>query len=449
MRWSRTTGVAAVAVLGLALAGCGDDGSGGSGGGDTGGATAVGGSGGAGGSGGGGNGKTVTWWVMKGTNPDSTAFYQSAKDTFKKETGATLNIQEVEWADAHDKLVRTFAGGGGPDVSEIGSTWNPEFAAAGGLVDLSGKISSAGLNKDLLPALKDSATYDGKQWGVGWYAGTRGIVYRKDVFDKLGLKPPTTWNELQTTVKTLKAKQPDMAPFPVAGGSAYAAAPFVWGTGGDFAAKDGDQWKGTLDSDKARQGLQFYTDLANKDGSSTKGAATWKETDLLDAFTKGKAAMVIQGNWTPKAAVEKDPSLKGKIAAFAVPGKDGGMAPTFLGGSNLAMLKTSKNQDLAWKLIQMLTTGDLSKQWAQQTGFFPSTTTGMQTFASSSDPLVAPFATAMMKAGKNVPSAPQWGAVEGDKTLTQMLQSILTGTSVNDATKKASESITKTLNSGS
>ncbi|KNX37480.1 sugar ABC transporter substrate-binding protein [Luteipulveratus halotolerans] len=441
MRWSRTTGVAAVAALGLLLAGCGDDGSGGSsgGGGDSTGA----------GGGGAGGGKTITWWVMKGTNPDSTAFYNTAKATFKKQTGATLNIQEVEWADAHDKLVRTFAGGGGPDVSEIGTTWNPEFAAAGGLVDLTDKINAAGLNKDLLPALKDSATYEGKQWGVGWYAGTRGIVYRKDVFDKLGLKPPTTWNELQQTVKTLKSKQPDMAAFPVAGGSAYAAAPFVWGAGGDFATQNGDQWKGALDTPQARAGLTFYTDLANKDGASTKGAATWKETDLLDSFTKGKAAMVIQGNWTPKAAVEKDPSLKGKIAAFAVPGKDGGMAPTFLGGSNLAMLKTSKNQDLAWKLIQMLTTGELSKQWADQTGFFPSTTSGMKTYANSSDPLVAPFAKAMMSAGKNVPGAPQWGAVEGEKTLTQMLQSILTGTSVDDATTKASDAITKTLNAGS
>lgn len=426
MRSSRITFIAAAAAGALVLSGCGDDGS-------------------SGGSGGGGGDKDITWWVMKGTNPDSTAFYDQVKSAYKSKTGGTLTIQEVEWADAHDRLVRSFAGGGGPDVAEIGTTWTPEFAQAGGLADLTDKISSSGLNKDLLPALKDSATYDGKQFGVGWYAGTRAVVYRKDVFDKHGLKPPQNWQELQTLVTTLKTKEPKLAPMPIAGASPYAAAPFIWGAGGDFAKDSGGKWTGTLDSKEARDGLAFYTGLATKHGSSTTGAATWKETQLLDSFSQGKAAMVIQGNWTPKTALEKNPDLKGKMGAFAIPGKDGGMAPTFLGGSNLATLKTSKKQDSAWALIQLLTTGDLATKWAQQTNFFPSTTSGMTKFAQSNDPLVKPFADAMMKVGKNVPNAPAWGAVEGDKTIPTMLQSILTGTSVDAATTKASQAITATL----
>lgn len=395
------------------------------------------------------SGNSLTWWVMKGTNPDSTAFFADAKKEFKAETGANLKVQEVEWGTAHDTLVRSFASGDGPDVSEIGTTWTPEFAAAGGLTDLTSKIDSAGMAKDLIPALKDSATYDGKMYGVGWYAGTRAIVYRTDVFKKLGLKPPTNWAELQSTVKTLKTKQPDMMPMPIAGASAYAAAPFIWGAGGDFAVDSGGKWTGTVDSAKAKEGLDFYTGLALKDGSSSKGAATWKETDLLDSFTKGKSVMAIEGNWTPKTVVQTNPDLKGKIGAFPIPGKDGGLAPAFLGGSNLAVLKTSKHQDLAWKFVKMMTTGDLGKKWADQTGYFPSTNGLLSSFADSTDPLVAPFAKTMLEAGKNVPSAPQWGAVEGAQTVSQMLQSILTGKSVDGATKTAAEAITKTLNSGS
>lgn len=421
-----------IAVAGLFLAGCGDDGS------STGATGAS--------SGSGASGKSVNLWVMKGTNPDASGYYSALKSAFKTKTGATLNIQEVEWADAHDKLVRSFASGDGPDVSEIGTTWTPEFAAAGGLADLSSKITSSGKGNDLLQALKDSATYDGKQYGVGWYAGTRGIVYRKDIFAKDGIKVPTNWAELEATVKTLKQKEPGMAPMPIAGASSYAAAPFIWGAGGDFATQSDGKWTGKLDSAQSREGLSFYTGLATKDGSSTTGASTWKETDLLDAFTKGKAAMVIQGNWTPKAAVQADPSLKDKIGAFAVPGKDGGLAPTFLGGSNLAVMAKSKNQDLDWQLIDLMTGNQLAKQWADETGFFPSTQSALKPFANSSDPLVAPFAKAMLEAGRNVPNAPQWGTVEGNKTITQMLQSILTGTSVDDATTKASQTITATLN---
>ena len=436
MRTTTAAALASLTALTLALAGCGDSG-GSSGSGGSGADVAANGSGGA---------KSLTFWVMKGTNPDSSKFYAAAKTEFKKQTGATLNIQEVEWADAHDRLVRSFAGGGGPDVSEIGTTWTPEFAAAGGLADITKQVTSSGMGKDELQALKDSATYDGKQYGVGWYAGVRGIVYRKDIFAKDGIKVPTNWAQLEQAVKTLKAKEPKMAAMPIAGGSSYASAPFIWGAGGDFATKDGGTWKSTLDSKQSQAGLKFYTDLALKDGSSTTAASTWKETDLLDAFAKNKAAMVIQGNWTPKTAIEQNPDLKNKIGAFAIPGKDGGVAPAFLGGSNLSVMATSKNQDLAWKFIQMMTTGDLAKKWADQTGYFPTTKTALQPYADSSDQLVAPFATAMLKGGRNVPSAPQWGTVEGNKTITAMLQSILTGTSVPAATKKASEAITSTLN---
>jgi N,N'-diacetylchitobiose transport system substrate-binding protein len=383
---------------------------------------------------------------MQGTNPDASKFYAAAKAEFKKETGATLKIQEVQWADAHDKLVRSFAGGDGPDVSEIGTTWTPEFAAAGGLADVTKQVDASGMGKDELQALKDSATYDGKQFGVGWYAGVRGIVYRKDIFAKDGIQIPKNWAQLEQAVKTLKAKEPNMAAMPIAGGSSYASAPFIWGAGGDFAKKDGNKWNGTLDSAESQAGLSFYTGLALKDGSSTTAASTWLETDLLDSFTKGKAAMVIQGNWTPATALEQNPDLKGKIGAFAIPGKNGGLAPAFLGGSNLSIMSSSKNKDLAWKFVEMMTKGTLAKKWADQTGYLPTSTTTLKPYAESSDPLVAPFATAMLKAGRNVPNAPQWGTVEGNKTVTQMLQSILTGTSVADATKKASAAVTSTLN---
>lgn len=426
MRLVHKAGVAVLAASALVLTACGNDGSSGSSSDSK-------------------DGKSLTWWVMKGTNPDSSAFYAAAKKEFKAKTGATLKVQEIQWADAHDRLVRAFASGDGPDVSEIGTTWTPEFAAAGGLSDLTSKLDSSGLGKDMNPALKESATYDGKQYGAGWYAGVRSIVYRKDVFEKHHLALPKNWAELEQTVKTLKKEEPKLMPLPIAGDAAYAVAPFIWGAGGDFATEQGGKWTGTLDSAKSKAGLDYYTGLALKDKSSSAGAATWRETDILDSFVKDKSAMVIQGNWTPKTVIDGNPSLKGKIGAFPIPGKDGGLAPAVLGGSNLAVLKTSKNQDLAWKFVEMMTTSDLAKNWAKQTGYFPSTNSALKPFATSTDPLVKPFAETMLKAGKNTPSAPQWGAVEGNKTVSQMVQSILTGTSVDKAAKTASDAVTKTL----
>ena len=50
-------------------------------------------------------------------------------------------------------------------------------------------------------------------------SGVRSIVYRTDVFEKAGVEPPTTWDELIEVGDKLKAAEPDMITFPVPGDS--------------------------------------------------------------------------------------------------------------------------------------------------------------------------------------------------------------------------------------
>lgn len=431
MKFNRKSAVAAVLATGLVLSACGGGSSSGSNG-SSGSKDA--------------SGKKLTFWVMKGTNPDSSAFYKKAKKAFKKETGATVKIQEIDWANAHKKFVTSFAGDTGPDVAEIGTTWTPEFAAVGGLDDITKKVESTKEYDSLLPALKDSASYKGKMYGVGWYAGVRSVIYRKDVYKELGLKKPKTWKQLQKNVQTIAKKKPKMYAMPIPGSSEYATDSFIWDTGGKLAEKKNGKWKGTVNSAKAREGLKYYANLSLKHDSSTTGASTWREDDLLDSFSKGKAAMAIEGNWTPKTVLQKNSKLKGKIGAFELPGKKGGMAPVFTGGSNMSVMKQSKHKDLAWKFVKLMTTGKLAQKWADDTNYFPSSKKLIKPYAKSKDPLVAPFARQMADAGHNVPNAPQWGTVEGKKLLTQMMQDILEGKSIDKATDKAASQITKTLN---
>ena len=88
-----------------------------------------------------GTGKTLDLWIMEGTNPDAKPFFDDLSADFQEETGAELNVQFVPWADAHDKFVKSIAGGTTPDVAEVGTTWTPEFADAGALVDLTDAVS--------------------------------------------------------------------------------------------------------------------------------------------------------------------------------------------------------------------------------------------------------------------------------------------------------------------
>ena len=393
------------------------------------------------------DGQTLTVWIMQGTNPDSEAFFKEVGSAFKKETGATLKVEYVQWADAHDRFVTSIAGNTTPDVAETGTTWTAEFADAGALAPIGDYVDKAGLKDDLVKGLADSGTYDGELYGMPWYAGVRSIVYRTDVFEELGLKAPTTWQEIIDAGTAIKAAKPDMIPFPVPGDAEFTAYPWVWGAGGEVSELDGDTWKSGLASDDSRKGIQFWTDLATKYDLSSSGATTWKETDVLDNFVQDKVAMAIMGSWTPATIVQKNPELEGKFAAIPIPGEDGGMSPSVLGGSHLSMFNTSKNKDLAFQFIEMMTTGKYASEWAEQTGYFPGQTSLLSDATESDDPLVKPFAEQFVDGGASLPVTPKFGAVQAKKTTNAMIQAILSGSkSVDQATTDAAKEMDDIMN---
>lgn len=394
-----------------------------------------------------GKGQTLSVWIMQGTNPNSEEFFDKVGTAFTEETGAKLKVDFVQWADAHDRFVTSIAGGTTPDVAETGTTWTAEFADAGALLPITKQVTDAGLDGKLVSGLVESGTYDGELYGMPWYAGVRSLVYRSDTFTELGLSAPTTWQELVDAGNAIKAAHPDMIPFAVPGNAEQGVYPWVWGAGGEVSTKKGDTWTSGLDSAKSREGIQFYTDLATKHGFSTPGATTWKESDVLDNFVQGKVAMALTGSWTPATIIQKAPELEGKFAATPIPGKDGGISPSMLGGSHLSTFSTTKNEALSFEFVKMMTTGEFAEEWAAQTGYFPGESTLLAKTMKSDNPLVTPFAKQMVDGGASLPVTPKFGAVQAKQTTNTMMQSILSGQkSVEQATADAAAEMDSIMN---
>ena len=415
------TAVGAVAVLGLTACSSGGDGDG--------------------------SGGSLDVWIMQGTNPDAKAFFDEVATAFEEETGAELNVDFVEWGDAHDRFVTSIAGGTTPDVAETGTTWTAEFADAGALAPLDEHVSEAGLDADLVEGLVEAGTYEDELYGMPWYAGVRSLVYRSDIFEELGLEAPTTWQEIVDAGEAIEKAHPDMNAFAVPGGAELATYPWVWGAGGEVATQDGGTWTSELDSPESVEGIEFYTGLQTEHGFSSAGATTWDEVDLLDSFTAGETAMAVMGSWTPATIVEQNADLDGKFAATPIPGKDGGIAPSVLGGSHLSMFNTADDQDLAWTFIEMMTTGEFAEQWAEQSGYFSGQASLLDSAVESDDPLVAPFAEQFVDGGATTPVTPTFGAVQAKQTTNTAIQSILSGdASAADALESAASEMTDLLN---
>lgn len=404
------------------------------------------------GTGGGGGGDasdtdSLLVWIMQGTNPDETGFFEAANAAFTDETGVEVQVEFVPWQDAQNKISTAIAGGTVPDVVELGNTLTPGFADAGALHDLSGY----GIEADqYISGLMEMGQIEDGVYGVPWYASIRSIVYRSDLFEEHDLQVPQNWDELRETALALAEAEEDMIAFPVPGDAQYSVMPWIWGGGGEIAVQDSDGgWTSQMDTDEGRAGIEFFTGLALEDGTSTTGAVNWNEIDVMEAIADEEAAMAILGSANPKAILEANPDLEGRIDSFTLPGQDGGYMPSFAGGSLLSVFEGTGNEEAAWQYVQHLTGDEFSMRWAEETGFFPGTIEGVDEFSASADPILEPFAVQLGEASRGVPVTPAWTQVEAEKVLVGMQQDILNGeATVEEATKSAADEIERILNGG-
>ena len=388
---------------------------------------------------------TLTVWLMDGSAPASVVDGTNA-DFKVKYPNVTVKVELQKWGEIGTKLDTGFAGSNPPDVVELGNTLVAKYAAAGALEDISGKKSTFDNSGTWLQSLTDSCTVGGKLYCVPYYAGSRAIIYRKDMFASAGVQPPDSVDGLLTVGQKLMAansSDPNFSALYFPGKYWYAALPFIWDSGGDIATQSGGKWQGSLSSSGSQQGLTTLSKLVS---SLSKADKTGDEAKQDAAFAQGHIAMIIANGWEvgvitdPKAG---DPKLADKLGAFPIPSsKAGQTAPVFLGGSDLGVAKNSKHQNLANAWIATLTGNKHMTEMATVGGVIPNTTSMLN--------LGTGINAVFYGAAKNsrfVPNSQNWASVENANVLPDMLVKIFTKQmAIPDATKAASDKITSILN---
>jgi N,N'-diacetylchitobiose transport system substrate-binding protein len=209
--------------------------------------------------------RTLTIWLMEGSAPPKVVDAVNA-EWKKAHPNDTVKVELQQWNNITTKLDAAFAGSSPPDVVELGNTLVSKYAAAGALQDLTGSRDQFENNQAWLQSLTESCTMEGKLVCAPYLAGSRAVIYRKSMFAKAGIQPPTSLEELQSTSQKLMqtfGSDKRFSAFYFPGKYWYAALPFIWDHGGDVAVQDGGQWRGTLDSTEAQAGLAALKQLVD------------------------------------------------------------------------------------------------------------------------------------------------------------------------------------------
>lgn len=255
-----------------------------------------------------------------------------------------------------------FASGDPPNVFYVDSSKLPDWADAGVLAVGEGKIENL---DDHYESLLDVFTYDGQLYCPPKDFSIMALQYNKALFDAAGLDYPTpdwTWEDLRAAAEALTGQDADgnVVLGLVTPPNFERWLPFLYQAGGSVL---NDDWtEVTLDSDEAREALEFYVGMVEDGiaGPPSMIDAGWGG----EAFGQGRVAMAMEGNWVISYLLDQFPDLNWGVTEL----------PTGMDGTRATMVFTvcygvaadNDNPDESWKLVNFLTGAEGSALVAEQ-----------------------------------------------------------------------------------
>jgi raffinose/stachyose/melibiose transport system substrate-binding protein len=267
----------------------------------------------------------------------------------------------------------TLESGKGPDIIyyDTGPGWAGVLAKAGLLMPLDEAYKKFGWDRRILKWAKERATYDGKAYGVGHEVEIYGVFYNKDIFKKLGLKEPKTYEEFIQICEKLKSNGYIPIAFANKGGwPAYHMFSIMASNiaGKEKLAKAISGKISWTDPDFVEAIRIFFVDM-NKKGYLIPQPNAVSYDDGSRLFYNGKAAMHMTGTWLIDD-IEKN--MKAPVGFFPFPSINGKPVyiPAGLGSGYFVSSKTKYSKE-AFQFIDYLMSQEAAKIWLEEARAIP------------------------------------------------------------------------------
>lgn len=288
---------------------------------------------------------------------------------FEALTGIKVKYQYVPFASTREKLTAELVGQSSQyDVLSAMDVWGPS------LYNLFDPINDRLADKKIdmearYPYAHLRASRDGNGNGKNVLGfPIRGHVqlmfYRKDVFDKLGLKAPLTWDEMVESGKVISSKT-DMAGVAMyygktGGQNLMIWFNYLWGMGSDLLDAKGQPM---FNNAAGVAATQAYIDVLLKHKAAPAASASFNETDAVNSVAQGKSAMVPVWWWRYASLVDpKSSTLKPEQVAFApLPSMPGKANTTYTNTWFYGINRFSKKKDAAMEFLTWLSQPEIER----------------------------------------------------------------------------------------
>ncbi len=270
---------------------------------------------------------------------------------------------KLEWVTLEENVLRQkvttdiATKGGQFDVLTIGTYEVPIWAKKGWLVPLDNLDKDYDVD-DLLPAIRGGLSMDGKLYAAPFYGESSMVMYRKDLFDKAGLKMPDapTWTFIADAARKITDKSAETYGVCLRGKAGWGEnMAFLSATANSFGARWFDEkWHAQFDQPEWKNTLDFYVKLMKDAGPP--GASSNGFNENLALFNAGKCGMWIDATVAASFVTNpKDSKVADKVGFALAPDNGLGKRGNWLWAWSLAVPSGSKKTAEAQKFVAWAT----------------------------------------------------------------------------------------------
>jgi multiple sugar transport system substrate-binding protein len=310
-------------------------------------------------------GGTLTVWAWEPTLKQVVTSFQQKYPNVKVDL-----VNAGTGNDQYKALQNAVAAGKGvPDVAQIEYYALPQFALGKSLTSLK-SYGAEDLKADFTPGPWSSVHSGGDIFGLPMDSGPMALFYNKDVFDKFGVKVPTTWQEYLEAARKIHKADPKVYITSDTGDAGFTTS-MIWQAGGKPYTVDGTNVTINFTDQGSTTFEQVWQQLITE--KLVAPISGWTD-QWFQGIANGTIATLPTGAWMPANFVSSAPSGSGKWRAADLPQWTAGAnASAENGGSSLAIMDKGANKALAYGFMKFANDGD-GVQTRVDNGAFPATT---------------------------------------------------------------------------
>jgi multiple sugar transport system substrate-binding protein len=218
---------------------------------------------------------------------------------------------------------------------------------------------------------------DGKDgvWAVPQDTGPMALFYRKDIYDQLGLKAPTTWDEYAEQARTLKKEGKYITHFSQTDPNWFTG--LLWQNRAAMFERDGDTWKVTVDRPESRQVADYWQKLIDDKLVATDLQGF--SPALYKAWNSGEVVTWVSAAWGYSTIRDNAKSTGGKWAVAPMPQWEEGQeqAGNWGGSTTTVMAGTEHPAEAAKFALWLNTDAEALEILNREGGLYPAAKAGL------------------------------------------------------------------------